>query len=207
MKVIPISRLPKKQRSQLLDDLNYLNMAEIKSFCRKHSIPYAICIETQDGVRKKTGEDDRKGIILNRIRIFLEKGTVPEETCFPAAVVSLVPPNRKLKADDRLLYGHYDKTNQSMLALLRELTSGKFRNGAIARILARQFWTSGTAPTYKEFALAWLQARQEHTAPNPEWAFLSDRTRGAAPRNWKKLQEKKAADVMKVLNQISRQSP
>ena len=91
-----------------------------------------------------------------------------------------------------------------MIALMKELTDGQFRDGAIARILAREFWTRGKAPTFKEFAAAWLQAVQEHTAPNPEWAFLSDRTRGTAAKDWKKLRAKKAASVLRGLNQIAR---
>jgi mRNA degradation ribonuclease J1/J2 len=50
----PISKLPKEKRRALLDDLNYLNTAEIKAFCTRHSIPYTIAIETQDGSRKRT---------------------------------------------------------------------------------------------------------------------------------------------------------
>jgi hypothetical protein len=45
---------------------------------------------------------------------------------------------------------------------------------------------------------------QEHIAPNPEWAFLSDWTRGTAAKDWKKLRAKKAASVLKRLNQIVR---
>ena len=71
MIIPPISKLPKAQRQQLLHDLNYLNTAEIKSFCQRHSIPYTIAIETSEGQSRKTNEDDRKGVILNRIRLFL----------------------------------------------------------------------------------------------------------------------------------------
>ena len=35
-----LAKLPKKEKEQLLDDLNYLNMAEIKSSCERRSIPY-----------------------------------------------------------------------------------------------------------------------------------------------------------------------
>jgi len=45
---------------------------------------------------------------------------------------------------------------------------------------------------------------QEHTAPNPEWAFLSDRARGTARKDWKKLRAKKAASVLKQLIKIAR---
>jgi len=200
----PIAKLPKEERQQLLDDLNYLNMAEIKSFCRRHSIPYRIAIETEDGSTKTTREEDRKGVVLKRIRAFLQKGVIPEETRFNARIVCFDPPPAGFTSDNRVFYGRYDKSNRQMIVLMKELTDGQFRDGAIARILAREFWTRGQAPTFKEFAAAWLQAVQEHTAPNPEWAFLSDRTRGTAAKDWKKLRAKKAVSVLKRLNQIAR---
>ena len=199
-----IAKLPKQERQQLLDDLNYLNMAEIKSFCQRLAIPYRITIETEDGSTRTTSVEDRKGIILNRIRTFLQKGVIPEETRFNARIVCFDPPPAEFTPDDHLFYGRYDKSNRQMIVLMKELTDGQFRDGAIARILAREFWTRGKAPTFKEFAAAWLQAVQEHTAPNPEWAFLSDRTGGTTATGWKKLRAKKAASVLKRLNQISR---
>ena len=89
-----------------------------------------------------------------------------------------------------------------MLDLMKRLTGAKFRNGAIARILARQFWSKGTAPTYREFAAAWLKAVAEHKRPNPEWAFLSDRSHGADTTNWKQLRNKKARQVLEVLYKL-----
>ena len=71
-----IEELPKEKRRELLDNLNYLNTAEIKSFCKQHSIPYAITIETKDGRRRRTQDDDRKGVMLNRVRHFLQTGVV-----------------------------------------------------------------------------------------------------------------------------------
>lgn len=63
-----ISKLPKDTQHELLEDLNYLNLAEIKSFCKRHSIPYRIAIETAHGDRRATRDDDKKGVILDRIR-------------------------------------------------------------------------------------------------------------------------------------------
>jgi len=203
MAVSPISSLPEDEQQRLLDDLNYLNTTEIKSFCKRHSIPYAIAIETKDGRRRKTKEDDRKGVILNRIRHFLQTGVVLQETCFRATVVCFDAPPEELIPSNRLFFGQYDKANRSMIALLKDLTSGKFQDGAIARILARDFWTRGKAPTFKEYASAWLQALREHTRPNAEWAFLSDRARGTAGRKWKRLRVKKAASAIKTLNQLT----
>jgi hypothetical protein len=198
-----ISNLSKREQQELLDDLNYLNTAEIKSFCKKHSIPYTIAIETKEGGRRKTNDDDRKGVILNRIRHFLKTGVVLAETCFPATVVCFDAFPAELTASDRLFYGQYDKANHAMVALLKDLTDGNFKDGAIARMLAREFWTRGQAPTFQEYASAWLQAEREHIRPNAEWAFLSDRANKTAGSDWKQLRTRKAKKVMRALNQIS----
>jgi hypothetical protein len=39
------------------------------------------------------------------------------------------------------------------MRLLRDLTAGRFRDGAVAHVLATEFWTRGEAPTFEEFAL------------------------------------------------------
>jgi hypothetical protein len=202
MRLIALSKLPKGEQKELLDDLNYLNGMEIKSFCNRHSIPYRIAVETGDGGRRTTKDVDRKGVMLNRIRHFLQTGLVLQQTCFPAAIVCFDPLPDNITGDDRLFYGQYDKKNSRFIALLKSLTNGQFEEGAIARILARDFWSKGDAPTLREFASAWVQASREHTRPNPEWAFLSDRANKVAVSNWKQLRVHKASKVMKLLNQI-----
>ena len=186
----------------MLEDLNYLNTAEIKSFCKRHSIPYAIVIETADGRKKRTADDDRKGVMLERVRHFLETGEILKETCFPAAVVRFDLLPKRLTADDRLFYGQYEKANAGVTALLKKLTRGQFEHGAIARILARKFWSQGEAPTFREFAAAWLREREAHRAPNPEWAFLSDRAREGAVANWKARRAEKASAAIRLLDRI-----
>lgn len=207
MSTPPISKLREREHQRLLQELNYLNTAEIKALCKKHSIPYTISIATADGHRRKTSEMDRKGIVLKRIRHFLRTGEIMDETCFPASVTSSDALPKKPTPNDKLFYGHYDKKNASMIALLKELTGGKFQNGAIARILARDFWSRGIAPTFKEYALAWVQAQREHDRPNPEWAFLADRTRGTAGEDWKRLRAKKALWVLARLKEITTEKP
>ena len=202
MRLIAFSKLPKGEQKELLDDLNYLNTAEIKSFCQRHSIPYKIAVETRDGGRRTTKDVDRKGVMLKRIRHFLQTGLVLEQTCFPAAIVCFDPLRDNISEGDRLFYGQYDKKNRKLFALLKDLTNGRFEEGAIARILAREFWSKGEAPTLREYASAWIEASGQHTRPNPEWAFLSDRANKLAVSDWKQLRAKKASKVMKLLNQI-----
>lgn len=201
-----ISSLGKTAQRQLLEDLNYLNQGEIKAFCRIHSIPHAIWIETEAG-RQKTSEDDRKGVILNRIRHYLTTGKVLDATCFAKTVVCFDEPPKEAKASDQLLFGQYGKKSKTTIALLQELTGGLFKDGAIARILAREFWSRGIAPTYQEFAQAWLEASTNHKQPNPEWAFLSDRANHQEIANWKQRRAKKAKQVMSVLSRLEPTGP
>ena len=191
------------EQQELLEDLNYLNVDELKTFCKKHSIPFTIWIETEDHSRRNTQNEDRKGVILNRIRHYLKTGKVPAATCFPVSVVCFDEPPKNIESTDRLFYGQYAKKKTAMTDLLKRLTAGKFEHGAIARILAREFWSKGIAPTYEEFAEAWLLAKMEHKRPNPEWAFLSDRTAGKDTANWKELRKKKARKVLEMLRQLT----
>jgi hypothetical protein len=197
-----ISHLTRTQQREFLRDLNYLNTSEIKSFCKKHSLPYTIACETRDGLRKSTSESDRKGVMLDRIRHFLKTGSVLKETCFPRTVICLDPLPKDLSPGDKLFYGQYDKTNRALLLFLKELTNGQFQDGAIARILARDFWSTGHAPTLQEFASAWLYACQSHAKPNPEWAFLSDRVSNPNLSNWKQLRIRKSKKAISILKKI-----
>jgi hypothetical protein len=202
-----LSTLTQKERNELLSDLNYLNLTEIKQFCKKNSIPYRIVARRDDGRRRQTPDDDRKGVVLNRVRHFLKTGLVLPETCLPSSVVCLDPTPKRLTANDRLFYGQYHKTNAAMMTLLKRLTAGKFRDGAIARMVARKFWTNGKAPTFQQYASAWLKGVREHTRPNPEWAFLSDRANNTAPSNWKQLRAARAKRAMRVLDRVRSARP
>jgi len=89
-----------------------------------------------------------------------------------------------------------------VIELLQRLTSGEFKDGALARILAREFWMNGKAPTFAEFANAWLKARRTGLSPHPEAAWLTDRARNEAGKNWKAKRERKAKKVVKILRAI-----
>lgn len=166
-----ISTLSLPEQRKLLEDLNYLNVREIKAFCKKHSIPYSIWIETESGGRKKTQDDDRKGVILSRIRHYLTTAAILDATCFPACVVCFDDLPKTFKPTDRLFYGQYDKHSLAMVGLLEKLTGGRFKNGAVARILAREFWCQGIAPTFQEYALAWLECKRLTNDPIPNGPF------------------------------------
>jgi len=204
--LIPHSSTAEQQ--QLLADLNYLNLAEMRAFCRRHSIPWKICVQTADGARQQTNDTDRKSVVLGRVRHYLRTGHVPDATCFPAAIVRRGGPPKQLAPADRLYYGWYDKTSRAMVGLLQRLTAGKFRSGAIARILAREFWTAGEAPTFIEFAKAWTKANARglgvREGLHPEAAWLTDRARKQAGPDWKQKRRRIARRVLQVLGTVRR---
>jgi hypothetical protein len=197
-----LSHLDRVTQKELLDDLNYLNMGEIRSLCKDHSIPYAIYFQTESDERRNTSEGDRKGVMLNRLRHYLKTGIVLGPTCFPASVVCFEKLPKTIQSTDRIFYGQYEKKNTALLALLKTLTAGQFKDGATARILLNEFWRKGVAPTCKEYAVAWLEANLNHKRPNPEWAFLSDRADGKDTKDWKQLRAKKAERVIRSLNGV-----
>ncbi len=93
-----------------------------------------------------------------------------------------------LTESDRIFYGQYKDSNPNLLKLMTQLTDGAFEAGAISQEVLRACWTRGEAPTYRDFAKLWLKAREDHLKPNPEWAFLTDRAKGIAGKDWKQLQ-------------------
>jgi hypothetical protein len=197
----PLSHLPAGRRQELLDDLSYLNLGEIRALCRRHGIPYRILAETPEGETKATKDVDRKPVVLARVRHYLTTGEVLPPTRLPARVVREGPPPSKLLPTDRLYYRWYSKAYPSVMRVLEELTRGRFRNGALARVLIMEFWTRGEAPTLADFAAAWVAAsdgRRDLLAP--EYAFLTDLRDGEAGPDWKSMRNRKAQAVLAALD-------
>ena len=90
------------------------------------------------------------------------------------------------------------------MRLLRYLTAGQFRDGAVARVVAMAFWTRGQAPTFEEFARTWMEAKtEEHRLLTPEYAYLTDLKHRRADDNWKALRTAKANSALKTLARIA----
>ena len=49
-----LSRLTKTEQTRLLDELNYMNLDEIRGFCSERGIPYRIVAEYSNGKVKAT---------------------------------------------------------------------------------------------------------------------------------------------------------
>jgi hypothetical protein len=198
----PLSKLTKGERTRLLEELNYLNLAEIRGFCSARGIPYKIRAEHPSGKVMITKDTDRKPIVLARIRDYLATGKVGPPTCIPAKIVRDDPPPARPGPQDRLYYRWYAKEHTGILRSLRELTAGRFRDGAVARVLVMEFWMLGKAPRLADFARAWTNANRDSLL-TAEYAYLTDLQRKQAGSDWKRRRTAKANSALQTLERIA----
>ena len=199
-----LSKLTKGEQARLLEELNYMNLDEIRGFCFPRGIPYKIVAEYASGKIKATKDTDRKPIVLARVRLYLTTGEVGQASCIPAKIVREEKPPARLGPGDRLYYRWYAKEHEGVIRLLRDLTAGRFQDGAVARVVAMAFWTRGQAPTFDEFARSWMKAKtDQHRLLTPEYAYLTDVKHGRADDNWKALRTAKAKSALTTLTRIA----
>jgi hypothetical protein len=86
-----LSVLTKPEQTRLLEELNYMNLEEIRGFCSARGIPYKIVAEYSDGKVKATKDTDRKPIVLARVRRYLRTGQIGQPTRISAQIVSEEP--------------------------------------------------------------------------------------------------------------------
>jgi hypothetical protein len=197
-------QLTKSEQARLLEELNYMNLEEIRGFCSERGIPYRIMAESSNGKVKATKDTDRKPIVLARVRRYLRTGQVGRPTCIPAPIVRDENPPARLRPRDRLYYRWYAKEFEGVMRLLRDLTAGRFRDGAVARVLVMEFWTRGEAPTFEEFARSWTRAKAEqHRLLTPEYAYLTDLRHRRADGDWRALRKAKAKSALETLARIA----
>ena len=181
-----------------------MNLEEIRGFCSARGIPYKIMAEYPNGKVKATKDTDRKPIVLARVRRYLTTGEVGHPTLIPAAIVRAENPPARIGPRDRLYYRWYTRKHQGVMQLLHNLTAGRFRNGAVARVLAMEFWTRGEAPTFEEFARSWTKAKaEEHRLLTPEYAYLTDLRHQRADGGWKALRQARAKSALATLARIA----
>src|SRR3954463_9353222 len=94
--MVNLSQLTKDAQARFLEELNYLNLEEIRGFCSARGIPYRIVAEDANGQVKATKDTDRKPIVLARVRRYLETGKVGQPTRISATIVRRENPPARL---------------------------------------------------------------------------------------------------------------
>jgi len=197
-----LSQLTASEQSRLLEDMNYMNLEEIRGFCSARGIPYKVVAEYPNGKVRTTKDTDRKPIVLARVRRYLTTGDVGRPTRIAADIVREENPPARPGPRERLYYRWYAKEHHGVIRLLRALTAGRFRDGALARVLAMEFWMRGEAPTLEAFARAWSSATTADLL-TPEYAYLTDLKHHRADADWKAVRAAKAKSALKTLARIT----
>ena len=187
---------------RLTRGIQYLNLAEMRAFCAKHALPLSIHVEGADGRLRRTSDRDRKDVVLRRILDFARRGKRSEPTVYRRVVTSDAPLPSPVTARTKIHYGQYEKKNAAFLGAMQRLTAGAFKTGMIARLVLRDFWTAGEAPTLKRFAVAWVRATAAHTKPRPEGAYLVDLWQGEAGPGWKRVRVQRAREARRELDRL-----
>ena len=195
-------RITAQALAALTRDIQYLNLAEMRDFCRKHDLPRYIHIQKPDGKLRRTSDRDRKDVVLKRIFEYATDGRRTGPTIYATNVVADGPLPKSLTARVRVRYGQYEKHNPAFVRILQDLTDDAFRTGMIARLVLRDFWTAGKAPTLKQFAVEWLRATAAHTRPRPEGAYVADLSRGSAGSDWKRVRIRRAQRALTTLSKL-----
>src|SRR5262245_64706785 len=131
-----LSQRTKSERARLLEELNYMNLEEIRGFCSARAIPYRIVAESPNGKVKVTKDTDRKPIVLARVRRYLRTGQAGQATRISALIVREENPPARLGPRDRLYYRWYARESEGGMGVLRDLNRGRARGGAAASACA-----------------------------------------------------------------------
>ncbi len=182
--------------------IQYLNLAEMRAFCTKQALPLYIHVEGADGRLRRTSDRDRKDVVLRRILDFARGAKRNGPTMYRRAVTSDQPLPSPVTGRTRIHYGQYEKKNVAFLSAMQRLTAGVFKTGMIARLVLRDFWTAGEAPTLKRFAAAWVRATAAHKKPRPEGAYLVDLWKGEAGPGWKRVRVQRARQARRELDRL-----
>jgi len=126
-----LSQLTTSERARLLEELNYMNLEEIRGFCSARAIPYRIVAESSNGKVKATKDTDRKPIVLARVRRYLRTGQVDQATRISVQIVREENPPARLGPRDRLYYRWYAKEFEGVMRLLRDLTPVRSADGRL----------------------------------------------------------------------------
>ncbi len=133
-----MNKIPK----EILEDMNYMNLAEIRSLSDVLGIPYKILYKKGNRFCK-TSTFDRKDVLLERIRSYATTGKLPDPTVLAEKIVDLGPIPAKPKETDLIKFGQFKHGHKGIEGLLEKISDGAFKDGAIARDVLRDAGRSG----------------------------------------------------------------
>ena len=171
-----------KKVEEIVKYLVFLNMDQLKSICNNYGIYYNIFIERNNNVIK-TSEVDHKETIINNISYYLKKNKIPPKTLYKKKIINFLK-LENISKEDFIYYGQYKTTNKIILNLLKELTNGNFKFGAISQKIIRKIWKGNKLITYENFAKLWEKENEKGGVNYPELAYNQFMKKYGSTEEW-----------------------
>lgn len=180
-------------------DLNYLNMQEIRSLAVHCKLPIHIHYQNQKNKIVKNSDIESKRYLLDKIFDYINGKRNFKPIIYSRQVVSFEPFKEIYFKTDLVLYRDFKSTNKSLAQFLKKITDNKFYFGAIAFIEAHKLWRRGKIVTLQEYVKIWNKALDAHENPLAEWAFMCEMQKGMSKEEWKIYRQNKANTIIAAL--------
>ena len=129
----------------------------------------------------------------------MKKKKVPPKTLYKKKIINFEKIN-KVSKNDFIYYGQYKTTNKNILNLLKELTDGKFKFGAISQKIIRKTWKNNELITYENFAKLWEKENKKGEINYPELAYNQFMKKHGSTEEWYKHKKNIMKELSKLIN-------
>lgn len=184
---------------ELFDALHYMNMKELRTFCKIHHIP----------------STENKAALIEKIMHFVKTGKILPVKEFPANVFAKKGMLYPLEPNTKILQGSF-KNDLKTRNFFKKLIGDHFHYTAFGIDWIEERWFAGNPPTYQEFATMWQKEyeyrKQTKVQPKKEWALLNfiqryqkqfpNASKQEVMREWKMEREKQVKQAQEILKKV-----
>lgn len=124
-----------QELKKLFDALHYMNIKELRSFCKQHNIP----------------STEKKAELIHKIMHFAKTGNVLPVKEFPDSAFAQKGINYQLAPQTKILNGSF-KNDLKTRNFFKQLIGDHFHFTAFGIDWIEERWHAGNPPTYQEFA-------------------------------------------------------
>lgn len=184
---------------ELFDALHYMNMKELRAFCKSQSIP----------------STEKKAALIEKIMHFVKTGKILPVKEFPANAFAKKGTPYPLEPRTKILHGSF-KNDLKTRNFFKKLIGNHFHFTAFGIDWIEERWFAGNPPTYQEFATMWQREyerrKKTKAQPKKEWALLNfmqryqeehaNASKQEVMSAWKKEREKQAKRAQELLKKL-----
>ena len=191
-----------QELKELFDSLHYMNMKELRTFCKAHNIPYV----------------EKKAALIEKIMHFVKTGIILSIKEFPANIFAKKGTLYPLEPNTKILNGSF-KNDLKTRNFFKTLIGNHFHYTAFGIDWIEERWFARNPPTYQEFATMWQREyerrKKTKAQPKKEWALLNfmqryqeqfpNASKQEVMREWKKEREKQVKHAQELLKKVIQQ--